>query len=137
MESYEELLKIALKDIKPIESKAFERFEIPRVQSIIQGSKTIIANFARIAQIFRRDVDHLQKYLLRELATPGNLDGPRLVLNRKISSSLINQKIEQYASTFVICKECGKPDTTLNKEDRFTYIKCQACGAKHYINSKI
>jgi len=133
---YEELLDRAYKELPEVKVSS-ERFEIPRVQSIIQGSKTIIANFARIAQIFRRDVDHLQKYLLRELATPGNLDGPRLVLNRKISSSLINQKIEQYASTFVICKECGKPDTTLNKEDRFTYIKCQACGAKHYINSKI
>src|SRR3989344_6195237 len=133
---YEELVDRAYKELPEVKVSS-ERFEIPRVQSIIQGSKTIIANFARIAQIFRRDVDHLQKYLLRELATPGNLDGPRLVLNRKISSSLINQKIEQYASTFVICKECGKPDTTLNKEDRFTYIKCQACGAKHYINSKI
>ena len=99
--------------------------------------KFIIANFIKIAQAFRRDTEHFQKYLLRELATPGNLDGPRLIINRKISSVLINQKIEQYVKDFVICKECGKPDTTLNKEDRFTYVKCQACGAKHYINSKI
>ncbi len=133
---YEELLDEAYKNIPELKITS-ERFEIPKAQSIIQGNKTIITNFLKIAQTFRRDPDHFQKYLLRELATPGNIDGPRLIINRKISSSLINQKIEQYAKDFVICKECGKPDTTLNKEDRFTYVRCQACGARHYINSKI
>jgi len=133
---YGELLDKAYRDLPEIKVSS-ERFEIPKAQSIIQGNKTIIANFLKISQIFRRDSDHFQKYLLRELATPGNLDGPRLIINRKISSALINQKIEQYANDFVICKECRKPDTTLNREDRFTYVKCQACGARHYINSKI
>ena len=134
--NYEELLDKAYKHI-PRVNVSSERFEIPKAQSIIQGNKTIIVNFLKIAQTFRRDADHFQKYLLRELATPGNIDGPRLIINRKISTILINQKVEQYAKDFVICKECGKPDTTLNKEDRFTYVRCQACGAKHYINSKI
>ena len=133
---YEKLLDKAYKELPEVKTED-SRFEIPKVQGHIQGSKTIITNFVKIAQVFRREIAHLQKYLLRELASPGNLDGPRLILNRKISSSLINQKVEQYANDFVICKECGKPDTTLNKEDRFTYVKCQACGAKHYINSKI
>src|SRR3990167_11133808 len=126
---YEKLLENAYKQLPETKSEG-ERFEIPKVQGIIQGNKTLITNFVKIAQTFRREVAHLQKYLLRELATPGNLDGPRLILNRKISSSLINQKVEQYANDFVICKECGKPDTILKKEDRFTYVKCQACGAK-------
>lgn len=133
---YEELLDKAYEKIPEIKTDD-SRFEIPKVQGHIQGSKTIIANFIKITQILRREPNHIQKYLLRELATPGNTDGPRLILNRKISSGLINQKIEQYARDFVICKECGKPDTFLKKEDRVTYVKCQACGAKHYIKSKI
>ena len=71
------------------------------------------------------------------MATSGSVDGQRLILNRKISSNLINQKIAQYAKDFVICKECGKPDTILKKEDRFLQVKCQACGAKYTIRSKI
>ena len=133
---YEKQLENAYKNLPEVKTDD-SRFEIPKAQGHVQGSKTIIVNFVKIAQILRRDVSHLQKYLLRELASPGNLDGPRLILNRKISSVLINQKIEQYAKDFVICKECGKPDTTLKKEERFTYVKCQACGAKHYIKSKI
>ena len=77
------------------------------------------------------------KYLLRELATPGNVDGPRLVLGRKISSSIINGKIERYVNDFVLCPVCKKPDTTLTKEDRITMIKCSACGSKNPVHAKI
>ena len=133
---YEELLDNAYKELPEIK-KDTSRFEIPKVQGHLQGNKTIITNFLKIAQILRREISHLQKYLFRELAASGNLDGPRLILNRKIPSNLINQKVEQYSKDFVICKECGKSDTILKKEDRFTYVKCQACGAKHYIKSKI
>lgn len=114
-----------------------ERFEIPKVVGHLQGSKTIIGNFQQICGIFRRDPNHLLKYLQRELATPASIDGPRLILGRKLSSSLINSKIERYAKQFVLCPECGKPDTQLIKEERITLIKCTACGAKHPIKAKI
>jgi len=133
---YEDLLKKAYKEI-PKTKGVSDRFEIPKVQGFFQGNKTIINTFAKIVQTFRRDPSQLQKYLLRELATSGSVDGQRLILNRKISSNLINQKIAQYAKDFVICKECGKPDTILKKEDRFLQVKCQACGAKYTIRSKI
>ena len=129
---YEKLLDKAYKELPEVKVDN-SRFEIPKAQGHIQGSKTIINNFIKIAQILRREPNHLQKYLLRELATPGNMDGPRLILNRKISSVLINKKIEQYSKDFVLCKECGKPDTILKKEDRFTYVRCQACGAKYNV----
>ena len=87
--------------------------------------------------MFHRDAEHLLKFLQRELATPAVIDGPRLVLGRKISSQLINSKVEQYATDFVLCKECGKPDTKIIKEDRIWSLKCTACGAKQPIRSKI
>ncbi|MBU2104898.1 MAG: translation initiation factor IF-2 subunit beta, partial [Nanoarchaeota archaeon] len=55
----------------------------------------------------------------------------------KVSSAKINPKIEQYVGEFVLCKECGKPDTELKKEDRLTFIHCLACGAKHSVRGKI
>ena len=133
---YEDLLKKAYNELPKTESSS-ERFEIPKVQGLFQGNKTIINNLAKIVQAFRWDPAQLQKYLLRELATSGNVESQRLILNRKIPANLINQKVEQYAKEFVICKECGKPDTVLKKEDRFLQIKCQACGAKYTVKSKI
>ncbi len=133
---YEELLKRAESKIpKKILQK--ERFEIPPVKGHIEGTKTIITNFSQIASTLHRDQQHLLKYLLRELAAPGNINGQRLILGKKISSSLINEKIEKYANEFVICKDCKKPDTHLLKEGRVLMLKCTACGAKHPIMSKI
>ncbi|MCD4666306.1 translation initiation factor IF-2 subunit beta [archaeon] len=136
METYETLLKSAYKSL-PEKKEDSSRFEIPKVSMLIQGNKTIISNFLKIAEILRREPQHMLKYLQRELAAPAYIDGPRLILNRKIFASQINQKIEQYANDFVLCYECKKPDTIIKKEDRVMKIKCMACGAKHPVKSKI
>jgi len=136
MESYEELLDKAyqkVKQVKPNEG----RFEIPKIEGLFEGKKTILTNFFQIAIQLRRNPEHFQKFLFKELATSGQKEGERLILNNKIPSKKINDKIEQYANEFVICKECKKPDTELMKEDRLTFLKCLACGAKHPIRSKI
>ena len=110
-----------------------ERFETPKAKGHIQGNKTVITNFNNIIDTFRRDKDHFLKFLLRELATPGNLDGPRLVLGRRVSASLINQKIQQYADNYVLCSTCGKPDTQIIEKENETYLKCAACGSQKKI----
>ncbi len=133
---YKKLLDDAYKHI-PEKIKAIERFEIPKVKGHIQGNKTIISNFTAIADTLRREQSHLLKFLQRELATPAIIDGPRLVLGRKLSASLINTKVQQYTEVFVLCRECKKPDTQLTKEDRITIMKCTACGAKHPVRAKI
>ncbi|MBI2671141.1 translation initiation factor IF-2 subunit beta [Candidatus Woesearchaeota archaeon] len=136
MDEYEKLLERGhLKLPESVLHK--ERFEISKVIGHLQGNKTVISNFSQICSMFRRDQNHLLKYLQRELATPAYIDGPRLILGRKLSSSLINNKIERYAKQFVLCPECGKPDTQLVKEERVTLIKCSACGAKHPVKTKI
>ena len=77
------------------------------------------------------------KFLLKELATSGKFKGTNVILQRKIPSSKINEKIEAYTKEFVLCKECKKPDTEIIKQDRFSFIHCLACGAKHSVRAKI
>ena len=114
-----------------------ERFEIPKVKGHIEGNKTIISNFKQIAQVLRRPVEHMLKYILRELAAPGDIKGNLLIIGTKMPASRINEKIKQYAYEFVLCHECGKPDTELVKEGEFLFLKCAACGAKKPVKSKI
>ena len=138
METYEQLLNEAYKNIKQVSSGSNgERFEIPKAEGYFEGKKTIIKNFFQIANYIRREPLHFQKFLLKELATSGQIEGDRIVLNNKVPSLKINQKIEQYVKEFVICKECGKPDTEIIKEDRLSFIHCLACGAKHSVRGKI
>jgi len=136
MENYESMLEQAYAKIKPIEHNG-ERFEIPKIEGHFEGKKTIITNFYQIASYIRRNPEHFQKFMLKELATSGQKEGDRLILNNKVPSAKINLKIEEYVKEFVVCKECGKPDTELVKQDRFTFINCLACGAKHSVRSKI
>jgi translation initiation factor 2 subunit 2 len=133
---YEELLDKGIMEL-PEKSLKKDRFEIPKVKGHLEGNKTIISNFVYIADILRRNPEHLLKYLLRELATPGNLKDKRLILGRKISASQINDKIEAYTKNFVICSECGKPDTQMYKEGKVNILRCAACGARHAIKTKI
>ena len=133
---YEDLLKKAKEKLPKVESKK-ERFEIPKVRGHIEGQKTIITNFLNICSEFHRQPEQLLKYLQRELATPAEIDNKRLILKRKISSKRINEKIEQYAKTFVLCSVCNKPDTKLIKEEDRLFIRCMACGAKNPVRSKI
>ena len=133
MATYEQLLNEAYSKVKQIEGNG-ERFEI---EGHIEGKKTILTNFLQIASYMRRDPEHLQKFLLKELATSGQREGERLVLNNKIPSTKINSRIDQYLKEFVICKECRKPDTELKRENRLTFIHCLACGAKHPVREKI
>lgn len=136
METYEELLNDAYSKVKRVESKS-GRFEIPKAIGHFEGKKTIITNFLAIASYLRRVPEHFQKFMLRELAASGQIEGERLVLNMKVPSAKINQKVEEYAKEFVVCQECGKPDTELRREDRVTTMHCLACGAKHSVRSKI
>ncbi len=129
MDDYEALLKKALEEL-PEHSVAAERFTIEKVKGHIEGSKTIISNLKQIAKDLGRDADHLLKYLLRETATAGKFSRGRVIFASKISAKRLNDKIRKYASEFVFCSECGKPETQLIEEKGIAYLRCQACGAK-------
>ncbi len=135
-DDYNALLNRAKEKI-PEELAQTERLEIPKVKGHVQGTKTIIVNLLQIAKITDRDPAHLLKFLLKELATAGETKGQNTTFNNKIPSKKLNEKIEKYTKLFVICKECGKPETKLIKEDGINQIKCNACGAKYTIHYRL
>ncbi|MFH1210971.1 MAG: translation initiation factor IF-2 subunit beta [archaeon] len=134
---YKQLLERARKNLPEKTNQSSERFEMPKVKGHVEGNKTVIINFSQIASTLNREQEHLLKFLQRELATPAQVDGPRLIFGRKLPSSLINSKIETYAKNFVLCKVCGKPDTKIIKEGDFKFLKCAACGAKNPIKGRV
>ena len=137
MEDYKSLLDEAREQLpKHVFQK--ERFEMPKVKGHIQGNRTVINNFLQIADTLRREPENMLKYILRELATPGEIKkSGSVIVGAKVPASRINEKIKQYASSYVFCYECGKPDTKIEKEEGFSFLKCTACGARHVIKSKI
>ena len=128
--SYEELLKKAQKELPEVIASS-DRFKIENVRGHIEGNKTVLSNFTKIIKDMQRDPDHALKFILKELATPGKVDGDRTILGSKVPASKINKKIRKYASEYVLCPHCGKPDTKLMKQGNLTYLRCSACGTEH------
>ena len=134
---YKKLLEKAKKEM-PEAVHEKERFEIPPVKGHLQGKNTVVSNLQQIANHLHRPIEHLLKFLLKELATPGeSKKSGSTIFGRKISSADINGKIKKYTDEFVFCKDCGKPDTEFLKEEGNLFMKCMVCGSKHHIKSKI
>ncbi len=129
MVTYEKLLEKAFKELPEL-AVGSERFIIEKIKGHLEGNKTVLVNLKKIAKDLVRDETHLLKYLLRELATPGKVVRDRVILGTKVPANALNKKIKKYVSEFVLCSECGKPDTKLTEEKEITYLKCSACGVK-------
>ncbi|MDK2795973.1 MAG: translation initiation factor 2 subunit 2 [Archaeoglobaceae archaeon] len=130
MEGYEKLLERALEKLsqRPVLRK--ERFEIPKVSVTREGVRTILRNLTQISKTLNRSEDHIYKYLVKSLGTAGIIDNGRLILQGKFSEEEIQKEINEYVKLYVLCKECNSPDTELIKEERVTFLRCLACGAK-------
>ena len=114
-ESYEALLKKVYSSLPEV-VQSDVRFEVPKATGHVQGNRTIINNFHQIADTLRRKPEHLLKFILKELATPGELKKNGVIMGTKIPASRINEKIEKYVENYVLCSECKKPDTQLLKD---------------------
>jgi translation initiation factor 2 subunit 2 len=127
--NYKEMLERARSQL-PQQVSKHERFEIPRVRSSTIGMRTIIHNFGEICNMLNREQDHLLKFLTKEMATKAGLDGNRAIFQGKFRSDIIERLIERYVDEFVVCPVCKRPDTKIVKEKRFTFLVCEACGAR-------
>lgn len=129
---YEELLKKGMKKV-PKTVVSTERFEIPKVNALKQGNKTVINNIFDIANFLHRDPKHLIKFLSLELATSYEIKEQRVFFIGNFGADHVNRKLDNYVKSYVICSDCNRPDTKLLKEGPLNFIKCEACGAKHPI----
>ena len=130
---FKELLKRAHSQLPP---EVFERkrFEVPRPRSYNVGMRTIIANYKEIYATLNRDPQHLLRFLSREMATAGALDkAGRAIFQGKFRNDTLERLISHYAGEFVVCPVCKRPDTKIVKERRFSFLACDACGAKSSI----
>ncbi|RLG58112.1 MAG: translation initiation factor IF-2 subunit beta [Candidatus Hydrothermarchaeota archaeon] len=131
---YEKLLEKAYNEL-PETLKTHERFVIPQIISHIQGKITIVQNLGEIAKLINRNPDMLAKYLIKELGTAGSHDSQHLILKGQFRNYQIQQKFEDFLREYVLCPECGRPDTKIIQEKRVHILKCEACGSWHPLGS--
>lgn len=127
---YDDMLDQAIEETPDIEGTG-ERFELPEPTVRQEGNATVFENFQSICTRLSRDEEHVVKFLQNELGTSGSIDEKgRARLTGEFGQSRIADAIDAYAETFVLCPECGLPDTQLQRKQGAILLKCEACGAQ-------
>jgi translation initiation factor 2 subunit 2 len=130
---YEKLLDDVYEKL-PEKTTHTERFEIPKFEFFIEGNRTIVKNFKVVCDKLRREPQTVMKYLTKELAVPAEIQGERLILQRKLMGDILNRKLWDFVNSFVICNECKRPDTHIEDAGRgVRMLVCESCGAKRTI----
>ncbi len=125
---YDALLDRA-RDRIPKDISERNRWTMPPPEILVEGSQTILRNFAAIVDSMDRDPNHVYQYLVNELGTSGTREQVRVMFKGRIPPKRIKEKLVGYVKAYILCEQCRAPDTRFIKEDRTTLLKCQACGA--------
>ncbi len=126
---YDEMLEAAYAKLPP-RSERGARFEVPRAIVSSVGNRTFVQNFKEISERLNRDPNHVLRFLSRELATAGSSKESYAVFQGRFLAEGIQRLLSRYAADFVICPVCRTPDTRIEKQGRFSFLACEACGAR-------
>ena len=112
------------------------RFELPLVDIWWEGHKTFLRNFADFAKVLRRDPVKIQQYLSKEFAVPAERIGDKAMFIGKRQPEDFVRLFHIYYKEYVECRTCKSPDTDTVKENRISFLVCEACGAKSALKGK-
>ncbi|SDF77533.1 translation initiation factor IF-2 subunit beta [Halorientalis regularis] len=126
---YEDQLDRAMEQTPDIEGSS-DRFDVPEPEVRQEGNTTVYENFQDTTSRLGREDDHVVKFLQNELGTSGHIDeSGRARLTGEFRQSRIQDALDEYVDEFVLCSECGLPDTKLERERGALVLRCEACGA--------
>ena len=126
---YDDALDDAFEAMPEHDADAGTRLSVPDPEGETDGSFTRLTNISAMAEALGRDPDHLHRFLQRTFGTNGQFDGNQARYNGSFSVADFDAAVDEYAAEYVLCSECGLPDTVLAREDGVDMLRCEACGA--------
>lgn len=133
---YESLLKRIQDNLSDKQRSAKGRFELPPVDVMWEGQKTYLRNFVEYPKVLRRDPEKLLQYLAKEFAVPAERIGDKAMFIGKREPDDFTRLFQIYVKDYVDCPTCKSPDTKITKENRISFLVCEACGAKSTLKGK-
>jgi translation initiation factor 2 subunit 2 len=132
---YEEQLERAL-DASPDIERSGSRFDLPEPDVRQEGNVTVYENFQSTLSTLDREERHVMKYLQNELGTSASIDERgRLRLTGEFRTDRVRSALSEYAEGYVLCSECGLPDTRLETDNGAKILRCKACGARSAVGN--
>ncbi len=133
---YEKLLKRIQDKISEKKSDSGERFELPVPDVMWEGQRTILRNFTDFAKRMRRDPEKLLQYLSKEFATPAERSGEKAIFVGRREPHDFISLLQIYVKDYLECPTCKSPDTKIERQNRISFLVCEACGAKSSLKGK-
>ncbi len=133
---YEFLLKRIQDKIDDTKKETKARFELPIVDVMWEGQKTYLRNFSEFPKVLRRDPDKVLQYLSKEFAVPAERLGDKAMFVGRRAPDDFTRLFQIYVKDYLECPTCKSPDTRILKENRISFLICEACGAKSTLKGK-
>lgn len=126
---YDDMLDRAIEETPDIDERG-SRFEVPDPEVRSEGSVTVVENFQTLVDTLNREESALLKFLQDELGTAARIDeSGRARLTGDFKRERVADAVDAYTEGYVICSECGLPDTRIIEQSGADVLKCDACGA--------
>ncbi|XP_022746526.1 eukaryotic translation initiation factor 2 subunit beta-like isoform X3 [Durio zibethinus] len=94
---------------------------------VILGKEVIVI---MIMMRMHQQSEHVMNFLLAELGTNVSPDGQqRLVVKGRFEPKNFEGILRHYINEYVICLGCKSQVTTLSKENRLLFLRCEKCGS--------
>ena len=133
---YEQLLERIRGGLASDSGQGGARFELPVVDVVWEGQKTFLRNFAEFPKVLRRDPDKVLQYLSKEFAVPAERLGDKAMFIGRRDPDDFTRLFNIYVKYYIECLTCKSPDTKVSKENRISFLVCEACGAKSAMQGK-
>lgn len=114
----------------------FYRYKMQRIQVKVEGKgngiKTVVVNLSSVAQSLARPGSHVIKWFGQDLGAQTNIDPPddRWIINGSHDAEVLQKSLFTFIEKFVLCDDCGNPETDISIKDDIIRKDCKACGAR-------
>jgi len=123
----------------PVDDPSY-RYKMPLVCGKVEGRgngiKTVIPNISEVSLSLHRDAGEVNKFFGCELGaqTTFNVKTDRAVVNGSHTDAALQAMIHKYVESFVLCPQCGLPETRYKIRIGCIYHNCAACGAVEMVD---
>jgi len=121
----------------PVDDPSY-RYKMPLVYGKVEGRgngiKTVIPNIAEVSLSLHRDAGEVNKFFGCELGAQTTFSKDRAIVNGSHTDASLQAMIHKYVESFVLCPNCGLPETKYKIKSGCIYHNCAACGAVEMVD---
>jgi translation initiation factor 2 beta subunit (eIF-2beta)/eIF-5 len=103
----------------------YQRYKMPRLIIIHRKGHTIIENIDEISKSLNRSPNEMMKMFSQNLGTSMNMKNKSVPGIHTFEQ--LNDHLRDYIDNYILCSDCGNPETQYAKIKNQLAIKCSAC----------